>query len=290
MVIMNSISNYVNNHKYKMVKLKKIILKINFSYYLKKILNFVEKFFISILLIHISPIPAKKFIIITGSNSLYFNNLKKLLKSIRFNEKNTKIIVFDLGLKKNEVKELKNKFKKIDLRKFNFSKYPKYFNININAGEYAWKPIIISNILEEFKCSVFWMDASNIVLKELNIIKKIMRLKGFYSPYSDGEIKKWTHHKTVKFLKASSKILKKKNLSGGSVAVNYEFNNIRSLMNKWKKCALKKNCIAPKGSSRKNHRQDQAVLSILAHQSNVVSRLFNGFYSFEIHQNRNEIK
>jgi hypothetical protein len=35
----------------------------------------------------------------------------------------------------------------------------------------------------------------------------------------------------------------------------------------WKACAEVKDCIAPRGSSRKNHRQDQAVLSFLVHRA-----------------------
>ncbi len=35
----------------------------------------------------------------------------------------------------------------------------------------------------------------------------------------------------------------------------------------WKACAMAKDCIAPPGSSRENHRQDQAALSYLVHRS-----------------------
>ena len=41
----------------------------------------------------------------------------------------------------------------------------------------------------------------------------------------------------------------------------------RDVVLPWKACAVEKDCIAPAGSSRSNHRQDQAVLSYLVHRS-----------------------
>src|SRR5262249_51251761 len=41
----------------------------------------------------------------------------------------------------------------------------------------------------------------------------------------------------------------------------------REIVLPWKACAMEKDCIAPRGSSRANHRQDQAVLSYLVHRS-----------------------
>jgi hypothetical protein len=41
----------------------------------------------------------------------------------------------------------------------------------------------------------------------------------------------------------------------------------RDIVVPWKACALVKDCIAPPGSSRANHRQDQAVLSYLVHRA-----------------------
>jgi hypothetical protein len=41
----------------------------------------------------------------------------------------------------------------------------------------------------------------------------------------------------------------------------------REIVLPWRACAMNKNCIAPPGSSRRNHRQDQAVLSFLVHRT-----------------------
>lgn len=256
----------------------------NFVNFFKNFLIIADKLITSILLFPVSPIPIKNFIIITGADSSHYKSLIQLLLSVLLHEKNTKVIVFDLGLTDLELNELKEKFKTIEIRKFNYSQYPKFFNIKINAGEYAWKPVIISDILNEFKCSIVWMDAGNVISSPLNTIRKIMNFTGFYSPYSEKKIFSWTHPKTLKFLETSDKILNKRNLNAACVAVNYNFNEIKKVIDKWKQCALMKECIAPEGSSRKNHRQDQAVLSVIAYKSNVVNILFKKYYGFKIQQ------
>lgn len=38
----------------------------------------------------------------------------------------------------------------------------------------------------------------------------------------------------------------------------------RMLARPWYECSITRQCIAPDGSSRKNHRQDQAALTVLA--------------------------
>jgi hypothetical protein len=255
-------------------------LIVNIKKILNKIIDVARYLNTLILLINVTPIREKDFIIVTAADSSHHKSLKNLLSSIVLHEKHAKVIIFDLGLTKSELMEIKRKFKKMEIRKFNFSKYPSYLDIKVNAGEYAWKPVIISNILNEFKCSVIWMDAGNIILSPLRTIKKILNFTGFYVPYSRLKISDTTHYKTLKFLKVSKDILYKQNVCAACIAVNYKFNSIEKIISKWKKCALIKKCIAPKGSSRKNHRQDQAVLGVLAHQADIINPLLINMYYF----------
>lgn len=230
------------------------------------------------------PVLSKDFLIVTGADTSHYQSLKQLLYSIFLHEPDIKIIVFDLGLTQAERLELKKEFKKIQLRLFDYSKYPSYFNININAGEYAWKPVIIADILNEFKCCICWMDAGNIILSPLIVIRKIVNSIGFYSPNSRGAISDWTHPKTLNFLRASNELLHKHNLNGACVAINYKYSNVKNIIDRWKECALIKDCIAPNGSSRENHRQDQAVLSVIAHQSGITKNMPSEYYGFTTHK------
>ena len=51
------------------------------------------------------------------------------------------------------------------------------------------------------------------------------------------------------------------------------------IINEWAKFSKNKDVIAPKSSSRKNHRQDQSILNILVHQ-NLKSFMIPGLTKF----------
>jgi len=223
-------------------------------------------------------------IIVTGADSSHYKSLCQFLSSLFMYEPGIKVIVFDLGLIDSEGQCLKNTFPSIELRLFDYSKYPGYFNIKINAGEYAWKPVVLSDILSEFKCCVCWMDAGNLVTGPLFWLRKITNDLGIYSPNSSGVISDWTHPKTIEFMKVSNDLLNKPNLNGACVSVSFQNSKARELINQWKQCALIKDCIAPMGSNRENHRQDQAVLSVILHQSGITKYMPTKLYGFMTHQ------
>lgn len=232
--------------------------------------------------------PKQKLIIVTGSDGSHFKSMYQLLESLIIFEKKTKIIIFDLGLSRTEIEILERKFPELELRKFNYADYPSYFNIKINAGEYAWKPVIINDILNEFKTSVCWLDGGNKLTKPLTSIRKILELYGFYSPFSKGTISEWTHPKTLEYMGSLNDkfIVRQQNLNGACVSANYNNIAVRNVIQKWSDCAKTKNCIAPKGSSRENHRQDQAVLSVLVYKliPKIGKKMVYNKFGFKTHQ------
>lgn len=235
------------------------------------------------------------FMIVTGADSTHAKSLNQFLSSLLQYEPDIKVVAFDLGLTKHQRQHLENNFPTIEFRTFNYAQYPDYFNIKVNKGEYAWKPVIVSDILNEFKGCVCWMDAGNVITKPLFWLRVMTQKIGMYSPYSSGDIAKWTYPKTLQFLNCSNNLLYRRNLAAGCVAVRYENAQARNIINRWKECALIKDCIAPNGSSRKNHRQDQAVLSVLAYQSGIIQSgvvmypvMYGFIYGIKFHQGINE--
>jgi hypothetical protein len=225
-----------------------------------------------------------EFVMVTGADSSHFKSLCQFLSSLHMYEPDLKTIVFDLGLHESENQYLEERFPWTEIRFFDFTQYPDYFNIKVRAGEYAWKPIILHDLFNEFKCCVCWMDAGNLIIESLRSLQNVTQSAGVYTPHSCGVISDWTHPGTIEYMCVSDTLLQKQNLNAACVAVCYESLEARELMFYWKNCALTKKCIAPEGSSRRNHRQDQAVLTVLAHQLGLVENMPTRLFGFKIQQ------
>jgi hypothetical protein len=214
------------------------------------------------------------FTIVTGTSSNHLDCLLNLLYSLKVFAVKAEILVYDLGLSQSE-REMINKFP-VNLIRFEYENYPDYLKIintknetkpkEITCGYYAWKPVIIDNVLQHYKGIVLWMDAGNLVYSNLDILKKIIEVNGIYSPFSSDKVAAWTHPDTLALLKVSEDILLAENRNAAVVGFNADYPGIMELSEKWKDLALTKECIAPPGSSLFNHRYDQAILTILMYQ------------------------
>jgi hypothetical protein len=120
--------------------------------------------------------------------------------------------------------------------------------------------------MEEYRCIVWWFDAGNLAVGRLTRLRRVAQLTGFYSPYAKGNVRIWTHPSTLAYMKVAPSILTKRTMAGYCVAANYRSPKARRLVERWKECALVKECIAPEGSDQYNHRQDLSVLTVLVYQ------------------------
>jgi hypothetical protein len=227
------------------------------------------------------PVPLREpFVIVTGADQTHSKSLSNLLRSIGRWEPDLRCIVYDLGLTDTQRKQLSAEFPNREVRRFAYGDYPVYFDIRVEAGQYAWKPVIFSDVFREVGGCVAWFDAGNLLFEPLTWMRKVVQEKGFYSPFSKGTVAEWTHPATLEYLGAGESVARKRTLAGYCVAANHRFPKSRMFVERWRECALVKECIAPEGSNRYNHRQDMSVLSILAHQIGLplyLSRFLLGF-------------
>lgn len=202
--------------------------------------------------------------IITGASDNHYLTLMNMIDSFITHNDRHKLIIYNLGLEESRWNTIKEKYKNQDFifKVFDYTKYPEWFDINIEAGHYAWKPTIIYNTFLEYTDEIIvWMDAGNLINENLQKLEEFLIHNYIYSATSSGTIKDWSHPLTIKYLNCTTTNYQNRN--GACMGFNTKIDLVKDFITEFYNCAKDKNCIAPPGSSRKNHRQDQAVFTIL---------------------------
>lgn len=197
--------------------------------------------------------------------------------------------MWDLGLNETNQQRLVAEFPATLKRRFPFETYPLYFNIQVAAGEYAWKPVAIARVAEEIQDErpiLLWCDAGNRQMRTFDRIEAAIRTQGVYTPISWGTVKKWTHPACLDYMgvKTGDSVLELWPRNGA--IVGFDLSNVAAvaILEEWSRLAQIQECIAPAGSNRVNHRQDQAVLTLLYYRYTHGQQLENSDLNMATHQ------
>ena len=206
-------------------------------------------------------------IFVTAAEKNYFNQLESLLKSY-YKHLSNKLIFYDIGLAENQLQSLKDNFENLEIIKFQFNQYPKFIGeyFDDKLGNYAWKPIIVDQVMQQYKSKVVWLDSGNLVTKKIVFLKIALTTAGLVVPSSSNTIKDWTHPKTIEYIGINKKYLNSNNYASGLIGFDYNSKKAKNISELWSKFSQIQDCISPKDSSRANHRQDQAVLTLLLYK------------------------
>lgn len=218
---------------------------------------------------------SRELVIVSAADKSHFDSIQNLFDSLQNFEKDSTLVFYDIGLKHEQENNFKSKYPQIIYKKFKFASYPEFVSkvdSDGKIGSYAWKPQIIKQCISEYDKNVLWLDAGCKINKKLKLIRIILNVKGLYIASSVGKIYEWTHSKSIENINLPQKYLNKKNFASGMVGINPEKKYKKELLDEWAKLCLNKNIIAPENSSRKNHRQDQSILTMLIYK--------NGLHNF----------
>jgi hypothetical protein len=222
--------------------------------------------------------------IVTGADATHGASLLQLARSVVAYERSARFIIYDLGLTQLQRKRIRMAAPRARWRRFDFSKYPAYFDITVNAGQYAWKPVIVREELGKCRGLLCWMDAGNVVRKTMLALRFEIWRQGFHSASSRGSVKEWTHPATFDYLGLPHNWeADQQPLNAACVGFNPHNRTAFELCSEWARLATIRECIAPEGSSRANHRQDQALLTVLALQRGFAPSK-SGFLDYAAHQ------
>ena len=214
--------------------------------------------------------------LITGADSSHFKSLLQFLGNLQLklgNDRRFKVLAWDLGLEKVQIEIINERFKDyVSLQRFPFEKYPDWLNIKINAGEYAWKAQLIQLSLPKNHQPpnyLIWMDSGNLITENIEPLIDFLDDWRLYSPFARGTIGEWTHPATLAFInnQINSEFVSNMRIRNGA-CLGFKTKNleVRNFINEFARLSLIRECIAPTGSSRENHRQDQSLFSILYYQ------------------------
>jgi hypothetical protein len=206
-------------------------------------------------------------VIITGASH---NHARSLFQFLRTVPSHQTVYVWDFGLNDETRATLTTLFPNIRLRVFDWSRYPAFFDINVAAGEYAWKPAAIWETTRELRQRgegdlLLWCDAGNMIREPLDPVWDTIHAQGVYSPISAGTVRKWTHPGMLDYMQISHRdpVLDAQPRNGAIIGFDLTNPSARAVLREWASLARCRDCIAPPGSSRENHRQDQALLTLL---------------------------
>jgi hypothetical protein len=214
-------------------------------------------------------------VIVTAASSNHFGALRLMLESLR--DLDARVECYDIGLTPDEARALP-RWPGAVHHTFDYAAHPPHMDVSVNAGEYAWKPVIVAEVVERSRASgrpydVLWTDAGCYFHDLEPIADLIASSGGLWVRTSAGTMREWTHPLMFDYLRADPSVYADKpnadaTLVGFGIASGTPETReavYQRVVAPWRACALTKDCIAPPGSSRKNHRQDQAVLSYLVH-------------------------
>lgn len=217
---------------------------------------------------------------VTAVSSNHFDVLIGFLQNYRDRCRHIPLFTYDLGLTEEELTILRIDYPWTKVRSFNYSQFPSYFRIDVARGEYAWKPIIVKEMLDTTTSAVLWLDSGD-RLTQTNTLQNAFSLiarDGHLTATSPGTTRTWVHPSTLAFLHASNLDI----LMCNAAIVGFDMRAYEQVVRPWAACALERSCIAPPGATRTNHRQDQAVLTVLLYQAGRQFGLNSGLWAFDL--------
>lgn len=222
--------------------------------------------------------------IVSGCNQDFFVFWILFYKSVQTYLPNAIVHFYDLGIseeQRNLMKSLVIRFPNtLHFHTFDFSLYPEWVNIKNSVGQWAWKPQCIKDVMDNYVSDmnnsiIIWCDSCNLINCNLSDLIFFVKKNGIYSNITSGTMEKWTRPETLDYLNSREfSLFCMRNAA--LPAFHLKFSWVREFINDYSKYCLVKECIFPEGSSRKNHRQDQSVLSCLYY-------LYWKKYGFEMH-------
>ena len=238
-------------------------------------------------------------LVMTGASDNHAHGAFMMMYSVLLADPYASLLFVDLGFSEEMMVHLKAHFETmyqiqtkmksngfLAYRKYNWDSFPEWMDLqksgNSKRGGYSWKVIPIYDAFFQWKGMLSWLDSGAIIIDGFSREFTLARRYGYFAPPSVGTIGLWTHKDTVRFMKEQNLAPNAKdsdpNCSAGIAFMDYSKPFVHEMISKYTECAYTQKCMAPKESTLKNHRFDQAVLSMLISEYKIPKSVSHGYY------------
>ena len=203
-------------------------------------------------------VPGSLLTVATGANSPFFAAMKNLVGSTLFWCQDCPIAVFNLGLSAEELAAAAG-----------WCRTTVHWAEGYAHGDpntYAFKAAAVAEAVEAYG-TVLWLDGGSTVTGWLKpaVLPLLLADGHFLVQGQDTGMVRWVHPSMFAHFGVPAAFFGTNySFSGNTVGFVRGAPAHKAILLPWLACAHNASCIAPPGSSKANHRYDQAALSVLA--------------------------
>ena len=204
-----------------------------------------------------------KLVVVSSISSNHLSEATEMIVSVQRYMPSTRLIMYSLGLTSGEM-ELLRSYCNVELRIFDFDKYPTLAYSKNHLRTFGWKPVVVKEVSEQYEV-VMYFDSSVRLNGPIDarVFKYFQSSPAFFAgPWwgnqcvrSNRPIVSFTHDTTLKYLfpKKSQDLtsLRKElavwgHLQAGCWIMWLNSDMKERLLDNWVDCALHEQCMAPK--------------------------------------------
>lgn len=235
----------------------------------------------------------KRVIIVSASDERFAETILQLLENLQSYKFYEKLVIYDLGMNSQQLEKININYPEVIVEKFNFNSVPNFVGQRDDhglLGFYAWKPNIIVQTLEKYKSKVIWLDSANLIDWKFIFVLIVLSNKHFFSPISAGKVIDFTHENTIKALKFPSDKLNKRNLTGGFNGFDWNNKKSMEIASLWRDFSNIQEVVFPKDITKRTHRWDQSILTLLIYKYKYFGYLpkMKKVFGIKVNQNPNQ--
>ncbi|ELT94349.1 hypothetical protein CAPTEDRAFT_221283 [Capitella teleta] len=187
------------------------------------------------------------FVIALGPEDI--NSFHRFLGSFRIYYREKRLVVYNLGITGDERNMIKQTCQCI-VREVHWERYPSHVR---DLGIKAFRPFLIQETLHEFGV-VFWTHAAmRFNSSNLDALRHTAETHGISTwPMRNLPTSSLTHYQTLRYLHEKPSNLRFQRMAEPNMALYYNTYRLHyKLMMPWVKCALEKECVAPRAARSK---------------------------------------